>query len=63
MGRTCEEDVDECQEKQCENGAICNNTFGSFICSCPPGFTGTYIYLLTFMLSKWPVNICSDPPY
>ncbi|KAK3740581.1 hypothetical protein RRG08_003358 [Elysia crispata] len=40
MGKACEEDVNECEaveEHHCENG--CVNTFGSFHCACPFGYT------------------------
>lgn len=33
-------DVDECLTNPCENGALCNNTCGSFICSCKPAWEG-----------------------
>uniref|UniRef100_K1QP89 Sushi, nidogen and EGF-like domain-containing protein 1 n=1 Tax=Magallana gigas TaxID=29159 RepID=K1QP89_MAGGI len=34
------EDVDECQEDPCLNGAKCTNTPGSFTCTCDAGWTG-----------------------
>ena len=34
-------DVDECLDPNaCGRGAICENTLGSYTCSCPVGFTG-----------------------
>ncbi|XP_071478033.1 uncharacterized protein [Diadema antillarum] len=34
-------DLDECDSlNQCENGATCTNTNGSYICACPPGWDG-----------------------
>ena len=35
-------DIDECASKtdNCSTQAICNNTVGSFNCSCKPGFAG-----------------------
>ncbi len=35
-------DIDECAMKidNCTGNAICNNTEGSFNCSCKPGFSG-----------------------
>lgn len=34
-------DIDECLDEQaCGRGAVCENTPGSYRCSCPPGFTG-----------------------
>ncbi|KAL3872299.1 hypothetical protein ACJMK2_040233 [Sinanodonta woodiana] len=42
-GSRCEQDIDECIVgiKPCGNGT-CFNTPGSFICSCPDGFTGEH---------------------
>ncbi|KAL9961325.1 hypothetical protein ACROYT_G030241 [Oculina patagonica] len=42
-GQDCEHDIDECAQNthNCsKNGSLCNNTEGSFVCSCKPGFTG-----------------------
>jgi hypothetical protein len=33
-------DVNECLSSPCGNNATCNNTEGSFICSCKEGFEG-----------------------
>ena len=36
-------DIDECRSSShnnCSNNAICNNTKGSFNCSCKPGYSG-----------------------
>lgn len=35
-------DVDECKISldQCGIGSSCNNTIGSYICNCKPGFVG-----------------------
>ena len=36
-----ETDIDECRNsKPCQNGEQCENTHGSYICTCKPGFTG-----------------------
>lgn len=36
------QDIDECAlgTHDCEINALCNNSDGSFTCSCLPGFTG-----------------------
>ena len=33
-------DVDECHNNTCHSNATCNNTLGSFLCTCKNGFTG-----------------------
>lgn len=33
-------DIDECQDQPCDSHATCNNTDGSFNCSCNHGFYG-----------------------
>ena len=35
-------DIDECMDtvNQCSENAKCNNTFGSYTCTCKEGFTG-----------------------
>lgn len=34
------EDIDECQQNPCHPSARCQNTAGSFVCSCPDGLVG-----------------------
>ena len=36
----CLSDVDECSSDPCHSNATCNNTLGSFMCSCISGYTG-----------------------
>ena len=36
-GARCEENVDECLDSPCENGGMCMDIPGDFICSCPFG--------------------------
>ena len=33
-------DVDECSKNPCHSNATCNNTVGSYICTCDPGYSG-----------------------
>ena len=33
-------DVDECLFNPCHSNAMCNNTVGSFMCSCDFGYVG-----------------------
>ncbi|XP_066026329.1 protein kinase C-binding protein NELL2a-like [Pocillopora verrucosa] len=41
-GRTCEEDINECIEgtSNCSADAVCNNTKGSYNCTCKQGYYG-----------------------
>ncbi|XP_059666592.1 wall-associated receptor kinase-like 1 [Cornus florida] len=35
------QDIDECEntkKNKCPDGALCNNTAGSYLCTCPPGY-------------------------
>jgi hypothetical protein len=29
-----------CRNSPCQNGAICTDTGNSYICTCPPGYSG-----------------------
>ncbi|XP_022790339.1 uncharacterized skeletal organic matrix protein 5-like [Stylophora pistillata] len=42
MGQTCDEDIDECAygTYTCNADAVCNNTKGSYRCTCKPGYNG-----------------------
>lgn len=39
-GQTCEIDINECVKNPCLNGAICQNSIGSYKCNCKSGYTG-----------------------
>ncbi|XP_067047327.1 uromodulin-like isoform X2 [Acropora muricata] len=40
-GKNCENDIDECSiENECHQNATCNNTKGSYNCTCKDGFEG-----------------------
>ena len=36
-GKTCEDNIDECETNPCLNGGMCMDTPGDYICSCPFG--------------------------
>lgn len=40
LGQQCTVDIDECVSKPCQNHGLCHNTQGSYMCECPPGFSG-----------------------
>lgn len=39
-GPRCENEIDECIEQPCSNGAECINKINDFECICPPGWMG-----------------------
>ncbi|XP_022789957.1 protein kinase C-binding protein NELL1-like [Stylophora pistillata] len=41
-GPNCSKDIDECAvgTQNCNENAVCNNTKGSYNCSCKPGYSG-----------------------
>ena len=48
----CDEDVDECLNHPCSDGAKCINTPGSFVCECPSGISGP--------LCEYDINECVE---
>uniref|UniRef100_A0A7N6B690 Thrombomodulin n=1 Tax=Anabas testudineus TaxID=64144 RepID=A0A7N6B690_ANATE len=50
-------DIDECSNEQCDQG--CENTFGSYVCTCNPGFTLVDLYKC--VKSEGPI-ITTAPP-
>ena len=50
-------DIDECLEDPCDKNATCNNTDGSFLCTCNTGYSGggescTGMYTFVCMYTK-----------
>ncbi|MBN3307147.1 CRUM1 protein, partial [Amia calva] len=40
----CQDDVNECDASPCQNGGICENTDGGYICHCLQKSTGGFLY-------------------
>ena len=40
MGSTCEENINECLNSPCQNGARCNDTIGDYQCQCSDRYCG-----------------------
>ena len=42
LNKTCLSfaDVDECESNPCKNGAVCNDDFMNYTCTCAAGYTG-----------------------
>lgn len=61
-GRTCNQDMNECESDPCPVGSRCVNTRGSFSCECPLGFdledgrtcTRAKTFLGTFSVNRQP---------
>uniref|UniRef100_A0A669DUN9 Slit homolog 1 protein n=1 Tax=Oreochromis niloticus TaxID=8128 RepID=A0A669DUN9_ORENI len=39
-GPTCETNIDDCDDNDCENGATCIDGVNNYTCFCPPYYTG-----------------------
>ncbi|XP_078381972.1 uncharacterized protein LOC144664667 isoform X4 [Oculina patagonica] len=61
-GEQCENDIDECAMKMdnCSENAMCNNTEGSFNCSCKPGFSGDGINCADIDECTMKIHNCSE---
>ena len=40
VSRDCFSDIDECASDPCLNGGTCSDLVNSFVCNCPPGYSG-----------------------
>ncbi|XP_078348946.1 uncharacterized protein LOC144633894 isoform X1 [Oculina patagonica] len=63
-GNNCEADVDECTQgvDECHVNATCNNTEGSYNCTCKDGFTGDGLscQVRQGWNSLWPGHSCKS---
>ena len=50
-GKTCDENINECDGNPCLNGGMCMDTPGSFVCGCPFGKQTYLIYINNNILS------------
>ena len=55
-------DIDECLSDPCDSNATCNNSVGSFTCTCDSGYTGDGFQcpggFLLIILAQIPFNQC-----
>ena len=64
-GDTCEENVDECENSPCENGGMCMDMPGNFLCGCPMGRfplifeSGIYFYPQCVLIKHVHQNYCN----
>ncbi|XP_036403134.1 protein eyes shut homolog [Megalops cyprinoides] len=56
-GHTCLENIDDCVEHWCQNGATCVDDIAGYRCLCPHGFTGAYCELV---IDYCIGNLCSN---
>lgn len=55
----CLTDVDECIENPCQNGALCENTYGAYNCNCSYGFGGKHCIevLNKYVSTSWNIGL------
>lgn len=44
-GETCDENVDDCVDHDCKNGAVCIDGQDEYSCHCKHGYHGDYCQL------------------
>lgn len=44
----CQTDINECSSNPCLNNGTCIDSINRFNCSCPVGFSGNALFLLSF---------------
>lgn len=52
-GHDCQMNEDECESNPCQNEGECIDGFGTFQCSCQPGWTGQLISSCTQICYRW----------
>ncbi|CAL1548381.1 unnamed protein product [Lymnaea stagnalis] len=62
MGGNCSIDIDECQARNCQDNEVCENSPGSFLCTCKPEYTKN-ITGLCEALSNCKLKNCSHSCY
>lgn len=43
-GPTCQNNIDDCEDNDCENGATCIDGINNYTCFCPSYYTGSVIF-------------------
>lgn len=49
-GPTCQTNIDDCEDNDCENGATCLDGVNNYTCLCPPYYTGQWSWPHSLML-------------
>jgi len=58
MGSTCEENINECLNSPCQNGARCNDTIGDYQCQCSDRYCGKNCQQMDPCLQN--PNVCGE---